>query len=191
MLDIFPDNWWPLIKSAALPIAIIATWLFIYFFARKGLNALQARSAIAPPVISLLRILLRWALFILVVFLLLSAFDVLEAAWAAFLAILAMVAIGFVAVWSVLSNAFCTLLILIYQPFQIGDTISIPSDSIKGKVIDLNLMFTTLSEQDGVIIQVPNNQFFQKAIQRIPGKAKRDLYEQLKQPDRFDGSPQE
>ena len=117
-------------------------------------------------------------------YLLLSVFGVLESVWAAFLAVIAMVAIGFVAVWSVLSNAFCTLMLLIYQPFQIGDRIIIPADSLEGEVSDLNLMYTTLRGAEGDIIQIPNNQFFQKAIRRIPGKKDTDLYEQLRKPDK-------
>jgi small-conductance mechanosensitive channel len=61
-----------------------------------------------------------------------------------------------------------------------GDRIEIPADELKGRVIDLNLLFTTLREEDGSLLQVPNNFFFQKAIRRIPGKHKMELAEQLK-----------
>ncbi len=183
MLDIIPETWWPMAKQILSPVAVISICGIIYALARRGLSAMQTRRALAPPVVTLLKILLRWTFMLLVIFFLLSAFGILENVWAAFLAIIAMVAVGFVAVWSVLSNVFCTLLLLIYKPFQIGDHIVIPADSLEGEVTDLNLMYTTLAGEDGVIIQIPNNQFFQKAIRRIPGEKIKDLYEQLRKND--------
>ena len=52
-------------------------------------------------------------------------------------------------------------------------------DSVKGEVVDINFMYTTLKGEEEVIIQVPNNTFFLKPIQRIPGKLDVNLYEQL------------
>ena len=50
---------------------------------------------------------------------------------------------------------------------------------LSGVVEDLNLMYTTLKDDDGHRIQIPNNQFFQKAIRRKLGDRDVDLYEQL------------
>jgi small-conductance mechanosensitive channel len=35
-------------------------------------------------------------------------------------------------------------------------------ENLKGRVMDRNLMFTTLSEESGSVLQIPNNLFFQK-----------------------------
>ena len=40
----------------------------------------------------------------------------------------------------------------------------LPDADLKGKAIDFNLMFTTLRADDGGMIQVPNNLFFQKVV---------------------------
>ena len=182
-MELIPGNWLPLAKDIVVAVAVIAVSVAVYAVACRGLNRLQSRRALAPPVAAMLKLFLRWTLVILAVFLLLSTFGVLENVWAAFLAILAIVAVGFVAMWSVLSNAFCTLLLLIYKPFQVGDRIAIPADDLEGKVVDLNLMFTTLDAGDGGLLRVPNNHFFQKVIRRIPGDETTDLFEQLKEKD--------
>ena len=61
--------------------------------------------------------------------------------WAAVSAVLVMIAVGFVAVWSVLSNALCSMLLLIYAPFRVGDEVELvdPANGFKlaGRVIDL------------------------------------------------------
>ena len=47
----------------------------------------------------------------------------MNSVWAVLSAVVAMIAIGFVAVWSVLSNLLCTVMLLIFQPFRVGDEI--------------------------------------------------------------------
>ena len=103
------------------------------------------------------------------ILLVLQAFGVMPNVWASVTAVLAMVAVGFVAVWSVLSNAFCSVVLMIVRPFNVGDSIEIPGDTWRGKVIDFNMIFTTLRDDDGSLLQVPNNLFFQKPIRRIIG----------------------
>ena len=57
-------------------------------------------------------------------------------------------AVGFVAAWSVLSNATAALLVLTFRPFRLGDIVELVEPggcAIGGRVIDMNLIFTTLS----------------------------------------------
>jgi small-conductance mechanosensitive channel len=46
-------------------------------------------------------------------------------------------------------------------------------------VIDFNLIFTTLRDDDGSLLQVPNNTFFQKPIRRFVGTETRTLDQQV------------
>ena len=91
-----------------------------------------------------------------------------------------MVAIGFVAVWSVLSNISCTLMILLFRPFSIGDRLEFPGEDIRGEAIDLNFLYTTLETTDGYRMQVPNNLFFQKVLKRRRGDSNQTLEDQLR-----------
>jgi len=96
------------------------------------------------------------------------------------------VAIGFVAVWSVLSNFLCTFVLIIFKPFSVGDDLEIPVDSIKGKVVDLTLVFTILRGENGELYHIPNNMFFQKVFRIRQGKKSVDLDVQLHQPKPID-----
>ncbi|MBL8923734.1 MAG: mechanosensitive ion channel [Myxococcaceae bacterium] len=96
---------------------------------------------------------------------------------------IALIATGFVALWSTLSNILCTILILVTRPFRIGDEVSFPPDPLEGRVIDLSFFFTTLEAKDGRFINVPNTTFFQRIVVRRETKAVTpDLGEQLAQP---------
>lgn len=96
--------------------------------------------------------------------------------------ILGLVAIGFVAVWSVLSNLLCAFVMVVFKPFAVGDEIELTGgDGVKGRVIDLSLIFTTLSVGKDATILVPNNLFFQRIIKRHAGTVTVGLDYQLRQ----------
>jgi small-conductance mechanosensitive channel len=166
---------------AGLPRAVIMVLLVWigYFLVSRALALLDARRKMSGVVVTFLRRVLRWGAILLAVVLVLQSFGLLENAWAAITAVLAMIAIGFVAVWSVMSNALCSLIILIARPFQIGDTLEFPPDNLKGKVVNFSLLFTTLRTEDDRLLQIPNNMFFQRVICRQRGEGPVELDEQL------------
>ena len=95
--------------------------------------------------------------------------------------VLAMVAIGFVAVWSILSNILATVVILIWRPFNVGERVEIMPEGLEGQVVDLNFMYTILRSDKGTLVSVPNNLFAQRFIRRsvVRGQPERTLAEQL------------
>ena len=172
---IFSDS-----RTVGAVLTIVLVGFLVYLLFRKGLNILAERGALAGPLVRLFRLFLRWTFVSLITLFVLQELGVLQNVWTALLAVMAMVAIGFFAMWSILSNVLCTFLILLYRPFRIGDVVKIPTDNLQGKVVDLNLMFTTLEGEGKELIQVPNNQFFQKAICCIQTEDSQiSLYEQL------------
>jgi len=94
-------------------------------------------------------------------------------------AVLGLVAIGFVAMWSMLSNFLCTFVLIVFNPFSAGDEIEIPGNKVKGRVTDLNLIFTTLETAPDETILVPNNIFFQQIFRRRGGKHTVSLEQQF------------
>lgn len=75
-----------------------------------------------------------------------------------------------------LSNLLCAVLIFTVGPFRIGDVVelvdTLDKPGVKGRVIAINLLYTTLMETPeagGALVQVPNSQFFQKAVRRWRG----------------------
>jgi Small-conductance mechanosensitive channel len=113
------------------------------------------------------RRILTWTIWLIALILVLSVIGIeITGLWTVVSTVLAMIAIGFVAVWSVLSNVSCTVIMLIARPFNIGDEIEFAGEPIKGRVVDLNFVYTTLQDEEGRLQQIPNNLFFQKMIKR-------------------------
>lgn len=173
--NLFKDS-----QPAVISIAVVLTFsLLLYWIVKRAINLMSTRGKLAAPVVSMILLLLRWSFLVITLLLVLQQAGMLQNVWAALLAVLAAVAIGFVAGWSILSNVFSTLLILIYRPFRIGDTIEFKTDEIKGAVVDINFVFTTLKGEEGTYAQIPNNTYFMKPMLRTPGKRTITLYEQL------------
>lgn len=94
--------------------------------------------------------------------------------WTAFTGFAAVGAVAFFAAWSVLSNIFCTFLIVTTRPFRLHDEIELLENGekpgLKGKVVDINVIYTTLREtsgkSEGSLLQIPNSLFFQRATRR-------------------------
>jgi small-conductance mechanosensitive channel len=107
--------------------------------------------------------------------------------WTALTGFVAVAAIAFFAAWSVLSNIFCMLLIVTTRPFRLHDEIEVLDDGekrgLRGQVVDMNLVYTTLRESapdgtTGSVLQVPNTMFFQRVVRRWAAR-----------PARFDTEP--
>lgn len=92
--------------------------------------------------------------------------------WSTIVGALSLIAIGFVAMWSILSHMLASILIVVFRPFEVGDRVEVVGDeTVLGEVTDLNPVYTTLRADDGGTLQVPNNIFFQKTLKRHALKA--------------------
>ena len=89
-----------------------------------------------------------------------------------------MTAVAFFAMWSVLSNLLCAILIFTVGPFRLGDIVewvdTVDKPGGKGRVVAINLLYTTLIEVEeagtnSAMVQVPNSLFFQRLVRRWPG----------------------
>jgi small-conductance mechanosensitive channel len=80
----------------------------------------------------------------------------------------AMVAIGFFAVWSVLSNITSSLLIFFLFPYKIGDYIQVVGDDIAGEITDITLFHLIVESIDRGVVTIPNNLVIQKSIRILP-----------------------
>ena len=157
----------------ALGILLVA-WL-LNRLVRLSLDRLCRRYDFAPAFAigtrRLLGILIYTAAFLAI----LQRLGVSGAAlWGTLTGFIAVAAVAFFAAWSVLSNIFCALLILTTRPFKLNDEVELldsgDKPGLKGRVIDINFVHTTLHETnaDGsdTVLQVPNSQFFQKITRR-------------------------
>jgi len=158
--------------EAALILA--AAWA-LRLLLRKLLARACARYELAPELAIGSRRLLSTLIYVAATLLILKRLGVSAAVlWTAITGFAAVAAVAFFAAWSVLSNIFCTFLILTSRPFRLHDEIELLENGekpgLKGRVVDINLIYTTLQETrpDGAdtTLQIPNSQFFQRSIRR-------------------------
>ena len=165
----------PLLQSLA---AIIIAWLVFYLLCR-GLTKLSGKGLIPPDLRRILNKIIKWLIIVALLLVILGLFGIsVTSFWAALSGVLVLLAIGFVAVWSLLSNLLCSVLLIIFAPFRIDDEIEIQDPAaqvkVRGRVLDINLMFTTLQVTDETeaesLLRVPNNVFFQKYVRTWQGR---------------------
>lgn len=173
----------PFIKSV---VAIVVGY-FIFILVCRTLTKFAAKGFLDYQVRIILGKVAKWIIVVAVLLLCIGFFGFsVGALWAALSGVLALIAIGFIAVWSVLSNILCSILLIIFPPFRIGDEIEIQEPtspfSVRGKVVSTNMLFTSLevtngegTDPDGTMLRVPNNTFFQKYVRCIPGRGTESL----------------
>ena len=92
-------------------------------------------------------------------------------------------AVAFFAYWSVLSNALCSLLLYLFQPFRVGDWIEMRENEnnivAAGKVAGIDLIYVTLvyDDEQGVEVEfhIPTNLLFQRTIRVVKGEDTKSL----------------
>lgn len=173
------------VKGAAILIISILGVIF-YYLVRRGFSILSAKKLLPDSIRLGILVLIRWLTILIVILLSLQQFGVpLSAVWAAFSAIAVMVAIGFIAVWSILSNILCSLLLIMVAPFRMGEKIEVVEpvggSGLAGKVVDINMLYTTIEMTDDLdgrcLARIPNNVFFQKTIKCYRGEETTTLSE--------------
>lgn len=170
-------------------IAIVVLGLVAQKLIRRSLQKLVQKQFLTEPLHVMLRGIAWWAVVILVILMILQQLGVqVIGLWAGLLTVAGMVTIGFIAVWSVLSNILCAVLLVILAPFRIGDEIEIieatGGNGLRGKVVNLNILYTSLQEiadagPRDAVTHVPNNIFFQKTVRQWKGTNTTSLDAQL------------
>ena len=165
----------PLIRAGQVLLILLLAWLAQRILTR-AISRLGARYSLLPQEVLLpLRGLLRWLIMGSALMLVLERLGVSATVlWTAITGFAAVAAVAFFAIWSVLSNMFCALLIFAMGPFRLGETVEVIESAdkpgVKGRVLAINLFYTTLQdvseEAAGALLQVPNSLFFQKSVRR-------------------------
>ena len=176
----FISSWageWLDLALPATHIALIAFCAVLLHYALRKLISRSARRYAWPLELEVpIKGLVRWGLISAAVLMMLEVMGVSATVlWTAFSGFAAVGAVAFFAAWSVLSNFFCALLIMMVRPYRLGDTIEVlealDKVGVKGRVVDINMLYTTLEErntpEDGrSLIQIPNVFVFQKGLRR-------------------------
>ena len=168
---------WPALVQPGLKIAlIVAIAQLLRWLSRR----LLGRSALPPNVRTVARRLVSFVIFAAASLMVLDVLGVSATVlWTAFTGFAAVGAVAFFAAWSVLSNIFCAVLIFSTRLFRLQDHIEVLENGekpgLKGRVVDINLIYTTLQEVEadasdgGSVLQIPNSLFFQRSVRRWRG----------------------
>ncbi|MBT9299860.1 mechanosensitive ion channel family protein [Pseudomonas sp. TAE6080] len=174
-----PPQWVePIWVGVQILLILLAGYLAQRFIA-KGLTRLGERYPFPPQLLMPLRGGLRWLIMGSALIFVLERLGVSAIVlWTALSGFVAVAAVAFFAMWSVLSNLLCAILIFTVGPFRLGDVVelvdTVDKPGVKGRVIAINLLYTTLIEvaeagTDSAVVQVPNSLFFQRAVRRWRG----------------------
>ena len=169
------QDWLDVIVPALhIVLIVVVAWL-VQRLLRKLVNGMAERynlpHALLVPAIGVI----RWLIFSAALLLVLERLGVSATVlWSAFTGFATVGAVAFFAAWSVLSNLFCALLIFTVGPFRVGDIIELldtaEKPGAKGRVIDINLLYTTLEDFNSPsgqsLLQIPNALVFQRVLRR-------------------------
>jgi len=144
-----------LLASIVIPVLsrLLNQWLT---YLQSPLNFTDKTNSIINRVI----IAVLWAL---IVFIILDVWGIgLAGVWAVLVSAITIIGVGFIATWAMTSNFTASFFLALWRPFHVGQTVEVLPENLKGRVVGRNLMFTTLSEESGSVLQIPNSLFFQK-----------------------------
>jgi small-conductance mechanosensitive channel len=145
---------------------------------RDSLRQFAARLRLPYETVLTMTRLLIGALWVIAAMLVLEIWGVsVGGLWTLLVSAAAIVGVGFLATWTMISNVTASLFISLWHPFHLGDTIEILPENFSGRVIDRNLMFVVVREKSGAVIQIPNNLFFQKMF-KVSGSSDKTLFEE-------------
>nr|WP_299167186.1 mechanosensitive ion channel family protein [uncultured Allomuricauda sp.] len=93
--------------------------------------------------------------------------------------ILAIVGIGFVAQWSILSNLTASVILFFSHPLRLGDRIRVMDKDFDwtGKVEDISGFYLFMRTDDGRKISIPTNLVIQKGIEILQSDEEVDTIE--------------
>ena len=156
--DFFFENGLILIKTIFFSLVIFLS----FYFGGKIISSILLNKfikKISPELIKLLGQIINYTSIIIGLITTLSYLGIDVSAMIASLGLTGF-ALGF-ALKDILSNVISGILILIYKPFKINDTILI--DKYEGEVIEINLRYTTVLQENKSVL-VPNSFLFSKPI---------------------------
>jgi small-conductance mechanosensitive channel len=166
-----------LLATVVLIISALIAILALNRLLRGWLRRVEARVNLSSETVLTLTRVVSASLWLVTAMLVLTLWGIsVSGLWTLLASAIAVIGVGFLAVWTMVSNVTASFFISLWRPFRLGQTVEILPENLKGRVIDRNLMFTVLRDEDGNLLQVPNNLFFQKMF-RVSVRGKPSLFE--------------
>ena len=156
-----------LIISLLALFIITVLYQFIKFYTKKTQQKLKLKMSRYFAIKRFMTLFYTLLLFTLLVFIWGIDFNNM---WVSLTGFVAMIAVAFFAVWSLIGNILAGLILFFTSPFKINDTIEIMPDEIKGKVLAINSFYTVIIDDDENYINIPNSLLFQRYIKNVSSK---------------------
>jgi small conductance mechanosensitive channel len=163
------DNVTPALKSIlfAVIVYIIGKWVISYIV--KALEKVFSKYDLDESLTSFLSSFMRGILYVMLILAVLSTLGVEVTAFIAVLGA-AGLAVG-LALQGSLANFAGGVLILVFKPFKIGDTIE--AQSTLGSVEKIDILYTTIRQFDNKVVTVPNGNLANNNISNYSEKPTR------------------
>jgi small-conductance mechanosensitive channel len=167
------------LATAVLLIAASAIILLINRLISRALQRLEQRLSLPYETLVSAARLVTGVLWLITALLVLSLWGVsVSGLWTLLVSAAAVIGVGFLAVWTMISNVTASLFITVWRPFHRGHTVELLPENLKGRVAGRNMMYTIIREESGALLHVPNNLFFQKMF-RVSGSAELSHFERF------------
>lgn len=159
------------IPSLIISLIIFIVSIYLAGWLSRMLDKWMKSRDVDPELSKVLQTILRWAVYILGTTMALNQIGFNLTAFLTGLGILGFT-VGF-AIQDVSKNFIAGLLLLIEQPFDIGDAIEVKG--FGGVVLDVDLRATEMSTFDGRIVQIPNSDVFTSPIVNFSRASRRRI----------------
>ncbi|WP_445012851.1 hypothetical protein, partial [Enterobacter hormaechei] len=125
-LQVLTQTWsGPLVVAMQILLILLVAWL-LQRLVRRTVTRIGERYPVPPELLLPLRGGLRWLIMVSALIMVQERRGVsAEVLWTALTGFAAVAAVACFAIWSVLSNLFCALLIVNVGPFRIGDRVEL------------------------------------------------------------------
>jgi small-conductance mechanosensitive channel len=172
-------------------LLLIAAWIVILILNRlawKLLKGIEQRAGFSYEALLNITRLVTSILWLIATLLIMNLWGVsVGGLWTLLVSAAAVIGVGFLAVWTIISNITASFFITIWRPFHLGHTIEVLPENLKGRVVDRNMMFTVVREEGGTLLHIPNNLFFQKMF-RVSGNRELSHFEFLENQNRTESA---
>ena len=151
----------------ALPLLVVIGILYVVqTMASSIVESLAVEYDVSERMIRRISTIVKWLLRLVALVVVLN-FVGGTIAWASLTAVLSAIAVAFFAMWSILSNVTSAILLITFRQIKVGDHVEViesGGETVKGKIVDISLFSTTVEEDLGSSVRIPNNFFFQRTI---------------------------
>lgn len=148
-------------------LSIVLVMLLSHALKGKAKEVSKSRNLKKTRYFAMRRVISFLSLFVIAIIIIFVWGINIKNLWISLAGVLAMIAVAFVAVWSLIGNILAGIILYFTTPFKINDTIEVLPDGIKGKVLAINTFYTIIADEEENYINIPNSLFFQKYVKNF------------------------